>query len=75
MAPLAVSGHVLRASFWVRSQLYLLPLMSPPMPPGPEKGPAVHDEDQHRAERADDQPDQPGHRGVPREAAGGRGGR
>ena len=44
------------------------------MPPGPEKGPAVHDEDQHGAEWEDDQPDQPGHRGAPREASGGRGG-
>ena len=33
MAPLAVSGHVLRASFWVRSQLYLLPLMFMPQCP------------------------------------------
>ena len=42
------------------------------MLPGPEEGPEVHDEGEHGAERADDQPDQPGDRGVPREVAGGR---
>ena len=45
------------------------------MLPGPEKGPEVQDEGEHGAEREDDQPDQPGHRGVPRKAAGRRGGR
>ena len=41
---------------------------------GPEKGPEVHNEDQHGAEREDDQPDQPRYRGVPREVACRRGG-
>ena len=66
MAPLAVSGNVQRASFWVRSRKSSISCSETThlicftfVLAGPEEGSEVHDEGEHGVEQADDQLDQP----------------